>query len=58
MHLNVPTTAMPEDRREGLLCTVGVYGRAAGRVDDYPHQFSGGMRHRVALLSGVESRPS
>ncbi|MSP12582.1 MAG: ABC transporter ATP-binding protein [Chloroflexi bacterium] len=39
-----------------LLEMVGVAG-ARNRVDDYPHQFSGGMRQRVMISMGLACNP-
>jgi len=39
-----------------LLDSVGIPG-AEGRLDDYPHQFSGGMRQRVMIAIGVACQP-
>jgi oligopeptide/dipeptide ABC transporter ATP-binding protein len=39
-----------------ILGRVGV-ARAAQRIDDYPHQFSGGMRQRVMLAAAVIAEP-
>jgi ABC-type dipeptide/oligopeptide/nickel transport system ATPase component len=40
-----------------LLTLVGIPG-AAQRVDDYPHQFSGGMRQRAMIAMGLSCDPS
>jgi oligopeptide transport system ATP-binding protein len=39
-----------------LLEMVGIPG-AAARIDDYPHQFSGGMRQRVMIAMGLSCAP-
>jgi peptide/nickel transport system ATP-binding protein len=39
-----------------LLKAVGI-PRAEGRVDDYPHQFSGGMRQRVMIAMALINNP-
>jgi oligopeptide/dipeptide ABC transporter ATP-binding protein len=39
-----------------LLTAVGI-PHAAQRVDDYPHQFSGGMRQRVMIAMAVSCNP-
>jgi ABC-type glutathione transport system ATPase component/ABC-type dipeptide/oligopeptide/nickel transport system permease subunit len=39
-----------------LLTRVGVTG-ADKRIDDYPHQFSGGMAQRVAIAFAIASNP-
>jgi oligopeptide/dipeptide ABC transporter ATP-binding protein len=39
-----------------LLTQVGI-PFAAGRIDDYPHQFSGGMRQRVMIAMGLSCTP-
>jgi oligopeptide transport system ATP-binding protein len=40
-----------------LLALVGIPG-ATGRLDDYPHQFSGGMRQRAMISMGLACNPS
>ncbi|MBN1890383.1 MAG: ABC transporter ATP-binding protein [Thermoflexales bacterium] len=44
-------------RVEELLDMVGIPG-AAGRYDNYPHQFSGGMRQRAMIAMGLACAPS
>jgi len=44
------------DRSVDVLARVGIPG-AAQRIDDYPHQFSGGMRQRVCIAIALLHRP-
>jgi oligopeptide/dipeptide ABC transporter ATP-binding protein len=39
-----------------LMARVGIPA-AAARIDDYPHQFSGGMRQRIMLAIALAGRP-
>ncbi|WP_425602930.1 ABC transporter ATP-binding protein [Hoeflea algicola] len=40
-----------------LLSQVGI-ANASGRVDEYPHQFSGGMRQRAMIAMALACRPA
>ena len=54
-HENVSKRAA-RDRAIELLAQVGI-PQPAQRVDDYPHQFSGGMRQRVMIAMAVSCNP-
>ena len=61
--LGLPAAASGRQRREAgralairMLERVGIPD-AAGRIDDYPHQFSGGMRQRVLIAMALIGRP-
>ena len=49
--------AQARERSAELLDLVGI-PEAAQRLDDYPHQFSGGMRQRVMIAMGLSCNPS
>ncbi len=55
LHLNM---GREESRKRAveLLELVGIPG-ASARLDDYPHQFSGGMRQRVMIAMGLSCNP-
>ncbi|MEM7034782.1 MAG: ABC transporter ATP-binding protein [Chloroflexota bacterium] len=55
LHLNMDKS-QSRARTIELLELVGIPS-AADRVDDYPHQFSGGMRQRVMIAMGLSCDP-
>ncbi|MDG5759265.1 ABC transporter ATP-binding protein [Natronococcus sp. A-GB1] len=55
IHEDVPKTNA-RDRAIGLLRQVGI-PRPADRIDDYPHEFSGGMCQRVAIAIALTAEP-
>ncbi len=55
LHLKMSHRAA-KDRAIELLDKVGIPA-AAKRIDDYPHQFSGGMRQRVMIAMGLSCNP-
>jgi oligopeptide transport system ATP-binding protein len=56
LHLNMNDNEAKERAAE-LLSMVGIPG-AAKRLDDYPHQFSGGMRQRAMIAMALSCTPS
>ncbi len=56
LHLNY-TKEEAGERAGELLEMVGIPD-AASRLDDYPHQFSGGMRQRAMIAMGLSCNPS
>src|SRR5205807_4740722 len=55
LHRDV-STRVARARAVELLKAVGI-PRAEGRIDDYPHQFSGGMRQRVMIAMALINDP-
>lgn len=55
LHLNM-SREQSRKRAVELLQLVGIPG-AESRLDDYPHQFSGGMRQRVMIAMGLSCNP-
>ncbi len=55
LHLGMDRAAARKRSIE-LLEMVGI-PEAASRIDDYPHQFSGGMRQRVMIAMGLSCNP-
>ena len=55
LHMSM-TTQQAEERAIELLGLVGIPD-AAARINDYPHQFSGGMRQRVMIAMALSCSP-
>jgi oligopeptide transport system ATP-binding protein len=56
LHLNM-NEEEAKDRATELLTMVGIPD-ASKRLDDYPHQFSGGMRQRAMIAMAISCTPS
>ncbi|MBA3470628.1 MAG: ABC transporter ATP-binding protein [Herpetosiphonaceae bacterium] len=55
LHMNM-NAKQARDRAAELLAMVGIPAPDK-RLDDYPHQFSGGMRQRVMIAMGLSCNP-
>ena len=55
LHMNMHGEAANKRAAE-LITMVGIPG-AESRLEDYPHQFSGGMRQRVMIAMGLSCHP-
>jgi oligopeptide transport system ATP-binding protein len=55
LHLGM-STKQARERAAELLAMVGIPG-AAQRLDNYPHQFSGGMRQRAMIAMALSCNP-
>ena len=55
LHMDM-TSRQAEERAIELLGLVGIPD-AAARINDYPHQFSGGMRQRVMIAMALSCNP-
>ncbi|MGI5936367.1 MAG: ABC transporter ATP-binding protein [Oscillospiraceae bacterium] len=47
-----------QESRERMISILGKVGIHEERVDDYPHQFSGGMKQRVVIAIALACNPS
>ncbi len=56
LHMNM-SNAQAKERAVEMLQLVGI-PNAADRLDDYPHQFSGGQRQRLMIAMALSCNPS
>ncbi|MBX3058641.1 MAG: ABC transporter ATP-binding protein [Anaerolineae bacterium] len=56
LHMNM-SSAQAKERAVEMLQLVGI-PNAADRLDDYPHQFSGGQRQRLMIAMALSCNPS
>ncbi len=57
LELHLGMTHEQSRRRAAELLTMVNIPEASSRLDDYPHQFSGGMRQRVMIAMGLSCSP-
>jgi ABC-type dipeptide/oligopeptide/nickel transport system ATPase component len=57
LELHVGMHAVEANQKAAELLTMVGIPSAAARLDDYPHQFSGGMRQRVMIAMGLSCNP-
>jgi oligopeptide/dipeptide ABC transporter ATP-binding protein len=55
---SVHTDLSPRAAKEKLADAFGVVGLPRSRIDDYPHQFSGGMNQRAIIALSIFLEPS
>ena len=56
LHAGAPSRRAAREEAVRMLDRVGIVN-AARRIDDYPHQFSGGMRQRVLIAMALLGKP-
>lgn len=56
--VRLPEKLSKEEAVKRTVDLLGMVGIAAERFDDYPHQFSGGMKQRVVIAIALACRPT